>query len=174
MLRLILFSSVGTSPLSIAADLIIDVLDIDDNCPVFNPKEYNVTIEENVAPRTNITRVYAKDVDTVGGNLDYGIRSGNIGNTFLILSDTGKFPSPLEKLVRKLVCRQLYSTSTNNSFFLTGFKLDIPLMKLFVCTKCILAVLILLVCTIVKCMFVEVVVQVGVVLRKTVGVGGSD
>jgi hypothetical protein len=74
------------------ADLIINVLDIDDNCPVFNPKEYNVTIQENLLYGTKIVQVYATDVDTVGDKLDYGIRSTNIGpNTFSIDSISGKY-----------------------------------------------------------------------------------
>jgi hypothetical protein len=64
--------------------LIINVLDIDDNCPVFDPKEYNVTIQENVPYETPIVQVNAKDVDTVGAKLEYGIRSGNTATTFKI------------------------------------------------------------------------------------------
>jgi hypothetical protein len=65
--------------------LIINVLDIDDNCPKFDPKEYNVTIEENLPFLTDIVEVFAKDVDTVGDQLDYGIRSVNIApETFTI------------------------------------------------------------------------------------------
>ncbi len=74
------------------ADLIINVLDIDDNCPVFNPKEYNVTIRENLPYGAEIVQVYAKDVDTVGDKLDYGIRSINIAlNTFSIDAISGKY-----------------------------------------------------------------------------------
>ena len=74
------------------ADLIINVLDIDDNCPVFNPKEYNVTIQENLPYKTKIVQVYAKDVDTVGDKLDYGIRSINIApDTFSIDDISGKY-----------------------------------------------------------------------------------
>ena len=69
---------VGNPPLSTTAKFILNVVDIDDNCPVFNPKEYNVTIEENLPFLTNIVQVNATDVDTVGQNLEYGIRSVNI------------------------------------------------------------------------------------------------
>jgi hypothetical protein len=74
--------------------LIINVLDIDDNCPVFNPKEYNVTIQENVPYETPIVHVNATDVDTVGATLEYGIRSGNTAGTFKIhrYKGEGLFP----------------------------------------------------------------------------------
>jgi hypothetical protein len=66
-------------------------LDTDDNCPVFNPKEYNVTIEENRPLDEVIVRVNATDVDTVGKDvLEYGIRDGNLENIFRIGRYTGK------------------------------------------------------------------------------------
>ena len=75
------------------ADLIINVLDIYDNCPVFKPNEYNVTIQENLPYRTKIVQVYATDVDTVRDKLDYGIRSTNVApnTTFSIDDICGKY-----------------------------------------------------------------------------------
>ena len=63
----------------------INVIDIDDNCPEFNPKEYNVTIRENLPSNHIIVRVTATDKDS-GDNkgLDYGIRSGNEAGTLVI------------------------------------------------------------------------------------------
>ena len=72
------------------ADLIIIVLDIDDNCPVFDPKEYNVTVQENLPYGEEIVQVRAEDVDTVdAGSLKYGIRDGNIDSTFFINASAG-------------------------------------------------------------------------------------
>ena len=67
----------------------IIVLDIDDNCPVFDPKEYNVTVQENLPYGEEIVQVFAEDVDTVGGSLKYGIRDGNIDSTFFINASAG-------------------------------------------------------------------------------------
>jgi hypothetical protein len=65
-------------------------LDTDDNCPVFNPKEYNVTIEENKPLNETIVTVHATDIDTVGEQtLEYGIRRGD-PNNFLIMGNNGK------------------------------------------------------------------------------------
>ena len=83
------FSS-GNPSLFTTADLIINVIDIDDNCPEFNPKEYNITVEENIPFGTEILNVTARDVDTVGGKLEYGIRSGNSYQTFSIKRYVGK------------------------------------------------------------------------------------
>ena len=71
------------------ADFVIKVIDIDDNCPVFNPKEYNVTIPENLPDRTYILQVFATDLDTVGRRLKYTIRSGNIQTTFRLNASDG-------------------------------------------------------------------------------------
>ena len=84
-----MFCFLGNPSLSTTANLIINVIDIDDNCPVFNPKEYNVTIQENLPHRTDIVQVNATDPDTVGGDLQYGIRDGNIANTFIIGPTSG-------------------------------------------------------------------------------------
>lgn len=80
----------GNPALSTTAVLQIFVIDIDDNCPVFNPKEYNITIQENTPLNYTIVTVKAKDVDTVGQvTLDYGIVLGNLETTFRILPYTG-------------------------------------------------------------------------------------
>ena len=61
---------------------------------MFNPKEYNVSIQENVPYETPIVQVNATDVDTVGATLEYGIRSGNTAVTFRIhrYKGEGLFP----------------------------------------------------------------------------------
>lgn len=81
----------GNPALSTTAFLRIAVKDIDDNCPVFSAKEYNVTVQENMPLNETIVTVHAKDVDTVGQvDLDYGIVRGNLGTTFKILRFAGK------------------------------------------------------------------------------------
>ena len=69
----------------------INVIDTDDNCPVFDSNEYNVTIQENTPLNYTIVTVKAEDVDTVGQvTLDYGIVTGNMETTFRILRYTGE------------------------------------------------------------------------------------
>ena len=83
--------SSGNPSLSTTGILFINVIDTDDNCPVFNPKEYNVTVQENVPLDYLIVTVNATDVDTVGEqSLEYGIREGNVENTFRVERYTGK------------------------------------------------------------------------------------
>ena len=72
-----------TSP----ADVIIDVIDVDDNCPIFQYSEYNVTISEDIAAGAEIFPVLATDVDQE--NVTYYIKSGNPGGAFTIDRKTG-------------------------------------------------------------------------------------
>ena len=82
---LLILVFLGNPSLSTTALLVVNIVDTDDNCPVFNPKEYNVTIEENRPLNLTIVTVHATDVDTVGEtSLEYAIRSGNLKNTFQI------------------------------------------------------------------------------------------
>ena len=69
----------------------VNVTDIDDNCPEFYPKEYNVTIRENLPLNYTIVQVTATDKDSGHNkNLDYGIRSGNEGGSLGIDPVTGE------------------------------------------------------------------------------------
>ena len=85
----------GTVPLSSTAELTINVLDVDDNCPVFHPKVYNVTIEENLARDTIVVNVTASDRD-VGKNaeLQYAIKSEDDQGGFTIDPVTGMSDFP--------------------------------------------------------------------------------
>ncbi|EDO46189.1 predicted protein, partial [Nematostella vectensis] len=53
----------GNPSLSSVADVIIDVIDEDDNCPRFQPTEYNVTISESLPRGASIVQVTARDID---------------------------------------------------------------------------------------------------------------
>ncbi|XP_031561240.1 protein dachsous-like [Actinia tenebrosa] len=77
----------GNPRLTSLADVIIDVIDEDDNCPVFQYSEYNVTKSEDIALGAEIVQVLATDVDQE--NVTYYIRSGNPGGAFTIDQKTG-------------------------------------------------------------------------------------
>ncbi|KAK3739519.1 hypothetical protein QZH41_016191, partial [Actinostola sp. cb2023] len=84
-------SDMGTPRLTSLADVIIDVIDVDDNCPFFQPSVYNVTIRENEKRGTHIVFVSATDPDKVANRvLDYKIKSGMPGGEFRINKDTGE------------------------------------------------------------------------------------
>ncbi|XP_057676860.1 protocadherin Fat 3 isoform X2 [Corythoichthys intestinalis] len=64
--------------LSSQVDLTVLVLDVNDNAPVFQRREYTVTVPEDVAVGTEVLRVLATSAD-IGPNaeISYRIRSGN-------------------------------------------------------------------------------------------------
>ena len=70
--------------------LYIQLIDENDNIPLFTETIYNVTVVENSELGINITRVKANDLDIGNnGNFTYAIISGNIDDTFWINATTG-------------------------------------------------------------------------------------
>ncbi|XP_066574333.1 protocadherin Fat 1a isoform X3 [Amia ocellicauda] len=68
----------------------VSVLDINDNPPVFEHREYIATISEDVAVGTQIVRVFAASRDIeANAEISYAIVSGNEHGKFSIDSDTG-------------------------------------------------------------------------------------
>uniref|UniRef100_A0A3Q3L006 Cadherin domain-containing protein n=1 Tax=Labrus bergylta TaxID=56723 RepID=A0A3Q3L006_9LABR len=54
------------------AEIIVDVLDVNDNMPVFNEDTYSIEIYENVSVGTTVTRVNATDQDEgANGEIEY-------------------------------------------------------------------------------------------------------
>ncbi|XP_065679969.1 protocadherin Fat 4 isoform X3 [Hydra vulgaris] len=80
----------GNPSLHTEALLIVDVLDMDDNCPVFTSSFYKETILENLPYGTSILQVTATDKD-IGANADlnYGILESNDRGAFKIDSVSG-------------------------------------------------------------------------------------
>ncbi|XP_028818497.1 protocadherin Fat 3a isoform X3 [Denticeps clupeoides] len=77
-------------PMSSTANLTIMVLDVNDNPPVFERRDYLTTLAEDVSVGTEVLRVYAASKD-IGTNADiyYSIRSGNEQGHFTIHMHTG-------------------------------------------------------------------------------------
>lgn len=72
------------------SNLIIDVLDENDNEPMFEHDLYNVTVSENVAVRSVILRVRALSADEgLNALVTYAIVSGNEHSKFAIDGVTG-------------------------------------------------------------------------------------
>lgn len=67
------------------------VLDVNDNAPVFQRRDYAVTVPEDVAVGTAVLRVLAMSVD-IGPNAEitYRIRSGNELGKFTIDRSLGE------------------------------------------------------------------------------------
>lgn len=76
----------------------INVLDDNDNSPVFGESIYNKTVPENTLPGTTILRVTATDADTgLNGEVEYHISQGAYSDIFSINNRTGEIS--LKKLV---------------------------------------------------------------------------
>ena len=78
-------SDQGEPRLSSSADVTITVIDVDDNCPKFEPAVYNKTISENLSFNQSIVQVTATDADVRDNEkMMYAIWSGNEGGAFTI------------------------------------------------------------------------------------------
>ncbi|XP_036974824.1 protocadherin Fat 3 isoform X2 [Acanthopagrus latus] len=95
--------------LSSQVDLTILVLDVNDNAPVFQRRDYAVTVPEDVAVGTEVLRVLATSVD-IGPNAEitYRIRSGNELRKFSIDRNLGSI-SVADDLDFE-VCKDYYLT----------------------------------------------------------------
>ncbi|KAM9143867.1 protocadherin-23 [Pangshura tecta] len=87
---IILASDRGTPPLNSSATVLITVLDVNDNPPVFSNLEYRIHVRENIAIGSHITMVSANDCDA-GANAEvtYTIISGNDKGHFRLDGKTG-------------------------------------------------------------------------------------
>ncbi|GLD46435.1 protocadherin Fat 3-like protein, partial [Lates japonicus] len=76
--------------LSSQVDLTILVLDVNDNAPVFQRRDYAITVPEDVAVGTEVLRVLATSADIgLNAEITYSIRSGNELGKFSIDRNRG-------------------------------------------------------------------------------------
>ncbi|XP_043369203.1 protocadherin-23 isoform X2 [Dermochelys coriacea] len=87
---IILASDRGTPPLNSSATVLITVLDVNDNPPVFSNLEYRIHVRENIPIGSHITVISATDCDA-GANAEvtYTIISGNDKGHFRLDGKTG-------------------------------------------------------------------------------------
>lgn len=87
-------------------DLTILVLDVNDNAPVFQRRDYAVTVPEDVAVGTEVLRVLATSAD-IGSNAEitYRIRSGNELGKFIIDRNLGEQGSLYTWVVTLINCQ---------------------------------------------------------------------
>ena len=78
----------GVPSLSSKTCVKFTVLNINDNKPIFNPAQYNITILENKLVGSFVVRAIASDNDP-NNVLTYTIQSGNTGNRFSINPSSG-------------------------------------------------------------------------------------
>ncbi|XP_078579310.1 cadherin-23-like isoform X3 [Branchiostoma floridae x Branchiostoma japonicum] len=80
----------GTPPQQTAARVRIDIVDLNDNRPIFQRDDYVGTVRENEASQTPILRVRATDEDSPPYNiLVYNITSGDSLHNFTISTEDG-------------------------------------------------------------------------------------
>lgn len=79
-------------------ELTIDVLDVNDNAPEFNQKEYTAVIPENVDADAFVIKIFARDVDDgPGGEVTYEIiDEGEVNGLFKINKMTGEIKTKRE------------------------------------------------------------------------------
>jgi len=78
----------GQPPLSARAEVVINVVDVNDIRPVFDVVNYHVTLPENASLHYSITKVTASDPDVgVNGEVYYGLTDES--NTFAVHPTTG-------------------------------------------------------------------------------------
>lgn len=83
----------AASSLSTQVDLIVMVLDVNDNPPIFQKQDYAVTVPEDVAVGTELLRVFASSKDIgVNAEIYYSISTGNELGKFDIDRAKGKRP----------------------------------------------------------------------------------
>lgn len=83
-------SDQGSPRLAALCQVVVSVLDINDNPPVFEHREYAATVSEDVAPGTQLLRVQAASRDAdANGEISYSIISGNEHGMFSVEPRTG-------------------------------------------------------------------------------------
>ncbi|XP_076362821.1 cadherin-related tumor suppressor-like [Tachypleus tridentatus] len=80
----------GIPPRSTYVNVVIDVLDENDNNPVFNPTQYSASVSENASIGLSVIEASATDQDEgLSGQVRYSIVSGDPNHDFIISEDTG-------------------------------------------------------------------------------------
>ncbi|NWT34788.1 PCD23 protein, partial [Cardinalis cardinalis] len=86
----LLASDHGTPSLNSTATVLITVLDVNDNPPVFSSPEYHVHVKESIPIGSHIAEVSAKDCDAgTNAEITYAIISGNDRGHFCLDGRTG-------------------------------------------------------------------------------------
>ncbi|NWX01523.1 PCD23 protein, partial [Caloenas nicobarica] len=86
----LLASDRGTPSLNSTATVLITVLDVDDNPPVFSSPEYHIHVKESIPVGSHITEVSATDCDAgTNAEITYAIISGNDRGHFRLDGKTG-------------------------------------------------------------------------------------
>lgn len=112
-----LASDQGSPRFSSVCQVVISVLDINDNPPVFEHREYTATVSEDVTVGTQLLRVQAASRDTeANGEISYGIISGNEHGLFSVDPRTGMLILDEVDANKCVFCGWLASRVSHNPF----------------------------------------------------------
>ena len=106
----------GVPPRSTTSTVIINVIDVNDNSPVFDQSSYNASLQENLAIGTVVTRILATDADLgVDGIISYYLEDVPGSPNFRINNESGVI------YTAQYIDREIYPTVdlvviANNSF----------------------------------------------------------
>ncbi|XP_068961687.1 protocadherin-23 [Petaurus breviceps papuanus] len=119
---ILLASDHGHPPLNSTAIILIDVLDANDNPPIFSSPEYHVHVKESLPVGSQIFVVSAKDHDTgANSKVTYTIISGNEQGLFRVNEETGGIdliePLDYEDTLMFTLTVQASNRGTNNFAF---------------------------------------------------------
>lgn len=109
MIRWILFAG-GLSTIAIVR---VEVTDVNDNRPIFNPRQYNVTLRSDGVMHDPILKLVATDLDD--GPIAYRITSGNEAGVFHIDRNTGELHVVRSNLLLRSPLHQINVTATDSA-----------------------------------------------------------
>lgn len=100
--------------LSTVAIVRVQVTDVNDNRPIFEPRRYNVTLKTDNSIQGAILRVVATDLDAgLFGQVAYRITSGNEAGVFQIDRNTGEMEVARPAFLSRSPFHQLNVTATD-------------------------------------------------------------
>ncbi|XP_076296271.1 dachsous cadherin-related 1 [Lasioglossum baleicum] len=100
--------------LSTVAIVRVQVTDVNDNRPVFEPQKYNVTLKSDSPVQGPILRLVATDLDLdLSGEVAYRITNGNEAGVFQIDRNTGELQVARPGLLSRSSLHQLNVTATD-------------------------------------------------------------
>ncbi|XP_023230562.1 cadherin-related tumor suppressor-like, partial [Centruroides sculpturatus] len=80
----------GHPPRFASINIVIDILDENDNSPVFDPKQYSTSVSENASIGLSVLQISASDRDDgLNGQVRYSIVAGDTNHDFQLSEDTG-------------------------------------------------------------------------------------
>ena len=105
----------GVPQLTGTVTVIVEILDRNDNTPLFSQNEYNISIPENMTVGVEILQVEATDQDSgLNGELTFAITSGDDLNQFSINASSGSIQVN-DNLDREMIDQYILSVQASDS-----------------------------------------------------------